>query len=68
MAKNDRGCVAISSLLCAEVYGLEVIDTEVQDGQGELAKRVTRSVETAPLDQALMRGAHCTVLLAYPAF
>lgn len=33
-AASDPASLAISSRLCAEVYGLDIVDTEIQDGHG----------------------------------
>lgn len=32
LAKEDENALAICSIKCAEVYGLEVVDTDIQDG------------------------------------
>lgn len=36
MASHEPTSLAVASLMCAEVYDLDVIDTEIQDGEGEL--------------------------------
>lgn len=35
MASEDPTCLAISSLMCAELYDLDIVDREIQDGEGE---------------------------------
>ena len=35
MLGENSTFLAISSLHCAQVYNLEVVDTEIQDGEGE---------------------------------
>lgn len=35
MASTEPTSLAVASLMCAEVYDLDVVDTEIQDGEGE---------------------------------
>lgn len=45
--------MAVSSLLCASVYALDVLDTDIQDGKGELPIiQSPREVEAERGDEA----------------
>lgn len=45
MASREPTSLAVASLMCAEVYNLDVIDTEIQDGEGKLLYFVCKSDE-----------------------
>lgn len=34
MASHEPTSLAVASLMCAQVYNLDVVDTEIQDGEG----------------------------------